>query len=79
MSALLQCHDYEQYLAAVGTGPLSRVMVMRASVVVGITQVGRVIMRARVTKVEMKEFIVYLRSWTRGGGLSLRLPSKPSQ
>ena len=39
MSAPPQCHDYEQYLTAVGTGPLSRVMVMRASVVVGITQV----------------------------------------
>ena len=36
---LLQCQDYEKYLAEIGTGPLSRVMVMRASVVVNITQV----------------------------------------
>ena len=34
-----QCQDYEKYLAEIGTGPLSRVMVMRASVVVNITQV----------------------------------------
>ena len=36
---MFQCQDYEKYLAEIGTGPLSRVMVMRASVVVNIMQV----------------------------------------
>ena len=35
----VQCQEYEGYLAAIGTGPLSRVMVMRAAVTVSITQV----------------------------------------
>ena len=36
---MIQCHDYEKYLQKIGTGPLSLNMVMRARVVVTISQV----------------------------------------
>ena len=37
---MIQCHHYEKYLEKIGTGPLSLNMVMRARVVVTISQVG---------------------------------------
>ena len=36
---LIQCENYEKYLEKIGTGPLSVNMVMRANVVLTITQV----------------------------------------
>ena len=36
---MIQCHDYEKYLEKIGTGPLSLNMVMRARVVVTLSQV----------------------------------------
>ena len=36
---MIQCQDYEKYLQKIGTGPLSLSMVMRARVVVTISQV----------------------------------------
>ena len=36
---MIQCQDYEKYLEKIGTGPLSLNMVMRARVVVTISQV----------------------------------------
>ena len=36
---LIQCENYEKYLEKIGTGPLSLNMVMRANVVLTITQV----------------------------------------
>ena len=36
---LIQCNNYEKYLEKIGTGPLSLSMVMRANVVLTITQV----------------------------------------
>ena len=48
---LLQCKDYEKYLSEIGTGPLSRVMVMRASVVVNITQVLSSFSKLHIMKV----------------------------
>ena len=36
---MIQCHEYEKYLEKIGTGPLSLNMVMRARVVLTITQV----------------------------------------
>lgn len=65
---LIQCHDYEQYLAAVGTGPLSRVMVMRASVVVGITQEldkrWRIVTETAIKAKSMKGYATYTRKLT---------------
>ena len=43
---LIGCGNYEKFLQAVGTGPLSLNMVMRASVVMSITQVGEVVVIA---------------------------------
>ena len=48
---MLQCKDYEKYLSEIGTGPLSRVMVMRASVVVNITQVLTSVSKLNIMKV----------------------------
>ena len=39
---LIQCENYEKYLEKIGTGPLSLNMVMRANVVLTITQVREV-------------------------------------
>ena len=36
---MIQCHDYEKYLEKIGTGPLSLNMVMRANVVITLSQV----------------------------------------